>query len=83
MTEDFQKEALLSDALLQHFMQTWRDRQVYWLAKDRARMQKGMLVLIVDSYDHAKMSLPKYPKGRTPKIALLENTRRHLDNILR
>jgi hypothetical protein len=36
-----------------------------------------MLTIIVDSYDHAKMSLPKWPMMRTPKRSLFENTRRH------
>ena len=75
---DFKEEAKLSDALLAHFTRTWKDRQVYWLARERARVQEDMLVLIVDSYDHAKMVLPAYPKRRTPKLPLFEGTRRAL-----
>ena len=74
-TQDFKREAEIARDLFSHFTRTWRDRQVYWLAKERARVQQDLLVVIVDSYDHAKMSLPKFPKGRTPKRSLYENTR--------
>ncbi|CAL1162578.1 unnamed protein product [Cladocopium goreaui] len=73
---DFRREAEISRQLFAHFTRTWRDRQIYWLAKERARVQQDLLVVIVDSYDHAKMSLPKFPNGRTPKRSLYENTRR-------
>eukprot|EP00434_Breviolum_minutum_P009292 symbB.v1.2.008188.t2/scaffold450.1/size202773/7 len=75
-TRDFREQAQKSDELLAHFSQTWRDRQVYWLARERAQVQRDMLVIIVDGYDHAKMSLPKWPMSRTPKRSLYENTRR-------
>ena len=75
---DFREEAKLSDILLAHFTRTWKDRQVYWLARDRARVQRDMLVIIVDSFDHGKMVLPTYPKRRTPKLPLFEGTRRAL-----
>ena len=50
---------------------------MYYLARERAKTQRDMITIIIDSYDHAKMSLPKWPMMRTPKRSLFENTRRH------
>ena len=64
---DFAEHARLCDLLLGHYTQQWRDREVYWLARDRSQAQKDLLCIIVDSYDKAKVALPKFPGGRTPK----------------
>ena len=52
------------------------------MAKERAKVQKDLLCMIVDSYDHAKMALPKYPMSRTPKRTIYEATRRILDQLV-
>lgn len=76
--QDFSQEAKISDQLLAHFNQTWEDRQIYYMARERSKVQKDLLTVIIDSYDHAKLSLPKFPMSRTPKRAIYENTRRIL-----
>lgn len=76
--QDFNQEAKISDQLLAHFNQTWEDRQIYYMARERAKVQKDLMTVIIDSYDHAKMSLPKYPMARTPKRTVYEATRRDL-----
>ena len=73
---DFAEHARLCDLLLGHYTQQWRDREIYWLARDRSQAQKDLLCIIVDSYDKAKVTLPRFPGGRTPKKTLYENTRR-------
>ena len=75
--KDYMTHAKLSDQLLHHFTQSFRDREVYWLARERSKVQKDILVMILDTFDHAKLSLPKW--HRTPKRALYKNTRRTLD----
>ena len=75
-SQDFEVSAKISDRLLAHYSQTWKDREVYWVARERAKCQRDILVLILDSYDHAKLSLPAWPLRRCPKRALFENTRR-------
>lgn len=47
---------------LGHFTQQWRDREVYWLARDRARTVRDMACNIIDRYDKAKVALPRYPE---------------------
>ena len=81
-TKDFTQEARIADKLLAHFNQTWKDRQVYYLAKERAKIQRDLMTVITDSYDHAKLSLPKWPNGRCPKRSIYENTRRNLSKRL-
>eukprot|EP00438_Fugacium_kawagutii_P009209 Skav234301 [mRNA] locus=scaffold2271:348814:349023:- [translate_table: standard] len=67
---------------MNHFNRTWEDRQIYYMARERAKMQKDLLTLIIDSYDHAKMVLPKWPMmNRTPKRTIYEGTRRTLKEI--
>lgn len=70
--------AKISDLLLHHYTQTWKDREVYWCARERAKAQRDLLVLILDSYDHAKLSLPAWPMRRCPKKPVYEGTRRAL-----
>lgn len=73
--KDFRVAAQISDRLLHHFSQTWKDREVYWCARERAKIQRDLCVCILDSYDHAKLSLPAWPMRRCPKRAVYENTR--------
>ena len=80
-SQDFKTEAKIADQLLAHFTRTWEDRQVYYLARERAKVQRDLMTLIVDSYDHSKLSLPKWPMARCPKRSLYENTRRNLKAI--
>ena len=68
----------MSDELLQHYSQQYRDREVYYLARERARTEGDMLVTILDTYDHAKMCLPAWPLRRTPKRAFYESHKRAL-----
>ena len=75
-SKDFAIAAEISSQLLHHYTQTWRDREVYWLARERGKVQRDMCVIILDSYDHAKMVLPKWPMSRTPKKTILEQTQR-------
>ena len=66
-----------ADLLLQHYQATWKDREVYWMARDYAKHHPGsMLVCIIDSYDKAKVTLPRWPYGRVPKKPFYEKTRR-------
>lgn len=65
-----------SDELLAHYFQTYCDRAVYWTARERARTCGDILVLIIDSYDKAKVTLPRWPFQRTPKKPIYEATRR-------
>ena len=75
-SKDFAASAKISSELLHHYAQSWRDREVYWLARERAKVQGDVCVMILDSYDHAKMVLPKWPMSRTPKKPVLEQTPR-------
>lgn len=42
------------------------------MARERARQHGDMLVLIIDSYDKAKVTLPRFPFQRTPKKPIYE-----------
>ena len=64
------------DALLHHYTRTYQDRLVYWEARERARLQRDILVLIQDGYDRAKVTLPRYPFGRVPKKGIYERIKR-------
>jgi hypothetical protein len=75
--EDFVRHAHLCDELLGHFTQQYRDRELYYLARERSRGRKDLLTIIVDSYDKAKIVLPKFPHGgRNPKKRDYEKSRR-------
>ena len=77
--EDFMRHAKLCDELLAHFTQQYRDREMYYLARERSRGRRDMLTAIVDSYDKAKIMLPRYPHGgRNPKKRDYEKSRRVL-----
>lgn len=73
--------AKVSNELLYHYTQSWRDREVYWLARTRAKTQGDICVMILDSYDHAKLALPKWPMSRTPKRPIFEQTRRTMSKL--
>lgn len=53
--------------LLKHLEDQFRDRKLYWSLRHRARMCKDILVLIQDSMDKAKLMLPRWVFGRSPK----------------
>lgn len=54
---------------MQHLAAQWKDRQRYWELRERARRQRDILCLIVDSMDKSKFALPRWSDGRTPKSA--------------
>lgn len=76
--KDLKSHAEYSDRLLTHYSQTLKDRQIYWCARDRARIHGDILVLIIDSYDKAKVCLPRFPFQRTPKKPIYDRIRRTL-----
>lgn len=76
--QDFQLLSQLSDQLLGHYTEAWKDRQVYYQARQRARSQNDLLVIILDSFDKCKMTLPRWNFGRVPKRPVYENTHRNL-----
>lgn len=78
--KDFKVHADLCDQLLSHYTAQWADRQVYWKARAFSANRKGMLCVIIDTFDRAKLSLPKWPYGRTPKRATYEITNRSSNN---
>ena len=75
-SEDMQSHVYWCDALLNHYTRTYQDRLVYWEARDRAKVQGDILVLIQDGYDKAKVTLPRYPFGRVPKKGIYERIKR-------
>lgn len=79
--KDFQEHARLSSRLLNHYTLQYKDRQVYYLARERSSLKKDLICLNIDSFDKSKISLPKYPFGRTPKKVIFEETRRILQLI--
>ena len=78
LDQDVQEHVRWCDALLHHYTRTWQDRQIYYLARQRAKVHGDILVLIIDSYDRAKVTLPRYPFQRTPKKPVYERVRRNL-----
>ena len=76
--QDFQLLSQLSDQLLGHYTEAWKDRQVYYQARQRSSSQNDLLVIILDSFDKCKMSLPRWSYGRVPKRPVYENTLRIL-----
>lgn len=77
-SEDFAVHARKCDELLQHYSAQWRDREVYWSARDRSSIHGDLLTLIVDSFDRSKLYLPKFPLNRTPKRPAYQAYHRHL-----
>lgn len=74
--KDFLTHAKIADRLLGHFTAQYLDRQMYYLARSRSRCQKDMLTCIIDSYDKAKCSVPKWV--RAPKKSVYEGLKRAL-----
>ena len=72
----------LTRQLLDHYQQTLRDRQIYWMARERAKTVGDLLVIICDSYDKAKVTLPRWPFQRCPKKAVYEKLRRRLPAVI-
>lgn len=75
-SKDLKSHAENSDRLLQHYFKTLKDREMYWCARERAKLHQDMLVLIIDSYDKAKVMLPRFPFQRTPKKPIYDQIRR-------
>ncbi len=75
--QDVSDHSRLCDQLLGHYTEAWRDRQVYYQARQRAKCQNDLLVMILDSFDKCKMVLPRWKYGRVPKRSLYENTHRN------
>lgn len=73
--QDFRQHIKLSDMLLSHFTSQWRDRMTYWMARQRSRSVRDILTCIIDSYDKAKVCLPKFYNSRTPKAQVYESIR--------
>ena len=48
------------------------------MSREYSRSHQGLVTLIIDSYDKAKLSVPKWPQNRTPKKSLYEELRRSL-----
>lgn len=71
----------LSDQLLGHYTQTFKDRNVYYAARERSRSQRDILVCILDSFDKAKMVVPRWCWGRTPKKPIYEQIHRNSESI--
>ena len=77
-SKDMAEHCQLSDRLLSHYFITFKDRQVYYLARERSKTHGDLLTMIVDSYDKAKVTLPRWPFGRPPKKTIYESVRRAL-----
>ena len=75
--KDPQEHLNFSDQLLSHYTQQWRDREVYWMCRQRSRTVRDIYCCIIDSYDKAKIMLPAYPQRRTPKGQTYETIRRN------
>lgn len=80
-TKDFRAHATHCDELLQHYTQQFRDREVYWVARQFSQAKQGLLTVIIDSYDKAKLSVPRWPFNRCPKKSVYEETRRTLVDL--
>ena len=66
-SQDFGIHSMLCHELLEHYSAQWRDREVYWRARERSAAIGDLLTLIIDSFDRSKLYLPKFPFNRTPK----------------
>ena len=78
--QDFVAHAKIADRLLGHYCHQQRNREVYWLARQRAQTVGDLLCMTIDSYDRAKCMVPKFPHGgRSPKHPTYEKVPRALD----
>ena len=48
------------------------------MSREYSRSHEGLITVIIDSYNKAKLSLPRWPFGRVPKKSIYEETRRSL-----
>ena len=78
---DFESHARLTDQLLGHYTEMYRDREVYWMSRERSQAQGDILTVILDSYDKAKIQLPRFPGTRVPKKAVYEAIKRHWEEL--
>ena len=78
---DFTLHARFCNELLDHYVRQWRDREVYWTCRERAKTVRDVLCVILDSYDKAKAMLPKFPYQRTPKLSVYEKIPRVLAKL--
>lgn len=76
--EDLKSHCQFSQQLLNHYFAVLEDRKVYYTARERGKTFKDVLVLIIDSYDKAKVTLPRWPFQRCPKRPIYEQVRRSL-----
>ena len=59
----------------------WRDRNIYWLARNRSRVERDVLCNIIDSYDKGKLCLPRWPNRRSPKSTTYELLKRRFSQL--
>lgn len=76
--KDFAVHAQKCSELLAHYTAQWRDREVYWAARDRSALHGDLLTVIVDSFDRSKLYLPRFPFNRTPKRPVYQTCQRSL-----
>lgn len=76
--QDLKTHCEWTDRLLSHYTQTFRDREIYYVARQRATTCGDILVCIIDSFDKGKLALPRWAFGRTPKKPVYEATHRPL-----
>ena len=76
--KDFALHAQKCSELLAHYTAQWRDREVYWAARDRSALHGDLLTLIVDSFDRSKLFLPRFPFNRTPKRPIYQTCQKSL-----
>jgi hypothetical protein len=62
--------------LVTHLRDQWRDREVYWNLRARARAEKDVLLIIGDGMDRSKFGLPQWDGGRAPKHSAVEHNPR-------
>ena len=79
--KDVQLHCQLSEKLLEHYAKTLEDRKTYWAARERSKSVGDLLTIIVDSYDKAKVVLPRWPFQRCPKRSYYEQVRRQLSAL--
>ena len=78
-SQDFHLHSQLCHDLLEHYAAQWRDREVYWRARERSSLHGDLLTVIIDSFDRSKLYLPKFPFNRIPKRPAYQAYSRILD----
>ena len=77
-SKEFSLHSTLCYQLMKHYESQWKNREVYWCARQRSQTVGDLLTLIVDSYDKSKLCLPVFPLKRSPKRAVYEMCKRTL-----